>query len=70
MARTAWSVCGLEGYGRVDFRLDEGGEPCVLEINANPCLSSDAGFAAAAFEAGLTPVDLVRRILFAAGWSS
>jgi D-alanine-D-alanine ligase len=70
VARTAWSACGLAGYGRVDFRLDENGEPCVLEVNANPCLSADAGFTAAAFEAGLAPVDLVRRILAAAGWSS
>jgi len=69
VARTAWSACGLEGYGRVDFRLDEDGEPCVLEVNANPCISPDAGFAAAAFEAGLAPVDLVRRILVAAGWA-
>jgi D-alanine-D-alanine ligase len=70
VARTAWSACGLAGYGRVDFRLDEDGEPRVLEVNANPCLSPDAGFAAAAFEAGLAPADLVRRILVAAGWTS
>jgi D-alanine-D-alanine ligase len=70
VARAAWSACGLQGYGRVDIRLDETGEPCVLEINANPCLSPDAGFTAAAFEAGLSPADLMRRILFAAGWTS
>jgi D-alanine-D-alanine ligase len=69
VARTAWSACGLQGYGRVDIRLDEDGDPRVLEINANPCLSPDAGFAAAAFEAGLAPADLVRRILVAAGWT-
>jgi D-alanine-D-alanine ligase len=70
VARTAWSACGLAGYGRVDFRLDEDGEPCVLEVNANPCISPDAGFTAAVFEAGLAPVDLVRRILAAAGWTA
>ena len=32
---------------RVDFRVDERGRPWILEINANPCLSPDAGFAAA-----------------------
>jgi D-alanine-D-alanine ligase len=70
VAATAWSACGLSGYGRVDLRLDEAGEPCVLEVNANPCISADAGFAAAASEAGLAPTDVVRRILAAAGWAA
>ncbi len=68
VATTAWSACGLAGYGRVDIRLDETGEPCVLEVNANPCISPDAGFAAAAAEAGLEAKEIVRRILAAAGW--
>ncbi|MEE9913871.1 MAG: D-alanine--D-alanine ligase [Deltaproteobacteria bacterium] len=42
-----WSLFGLRGYARVDFRVDKQGNPFVLEINANPCLSPDAGFAAA-----------------------
>lgn len=70
VARAAWSACGLAGYGRVDIRLDEQGVPCVLEVNANPCISPDAGFAAAAVVAGLEPSDVVRRILAAAGWSA
>lgn len=69
IARTVWAECGLAGYGRVDLRLDEDGEPCVLEVNANPCLSADAGFAAAVFEAGYDSTDLVFRILAAAGWT-
>jgi D-alanine-D-alanine ligase len=68
IAAGAWNALGLAGYGRVDLRLDEGGEPRVLEVNANPCLSADAGFAAAAAAAGLEPCDVVRRILVAAGW--
>lgn len=70
VARAAWSACGLAGYGRVDIRLDEQGVPCVLEVNANPCISPDAGFAAAAAVAGLESGDVVRRILAAAGWSA
>lgn len=68
VVRGAWSACGLAGYGRVDVRLDEQGVPCVLEVNANPCISPDAGFAAAAAAAGIEPEDVVRRVLAAAGW--
>ena len=69
VAHAAWSACRLAGYGRVDIRLDENGVPCVLEVNANPCLSSNAGFAAAVREAGYNSSDLVLRILAAAGWT-
>lgn len=67
IARTAWDACGVAGYARVDLRLDERGEPCVLEVNANPCLSGDAGFVAAAAEAGLDAAAVVRRVLAATG---
>jgi D-alanine-D-alanine ligase len=70
VALTAWTACGLDGYGRVDIRLDEHGSPCVLEVNANPCISPDSGFIAAAAEAGLGPPMVVQRILAAAGWTS
>jgi D-alanine-D-alanine ligase len=66
LALDAWNVCGLEGYGRVDLRLDEHGAPHILEVNANPCLAADAGFMAAAGEAGLSPAQVVGRILAAA----
>jgi D-alanine-D-alanine ligase len=53
IALACWRLFGLDGYARVDFRVDEQGEPWVLEVNANPCLSPDAGFAAALAEAGV-----------------
>ena len=66
LALACWDPCGLAGYARVDFRLEETGKPMILEVNANPCLSADAGFIAAATRAGITVADVVGRILFAA----
>ncbi len=53
IALQCWHLFGLRGYARVDFRVDPNGVPWVLEINANPCLSPDAGFAAALDHAGI-----------------
>jgi D-alanine-D-alanine ligase len=63
IARRCWHLFGLRGYARVDFRVDERNQPWVLEINANPCLSPDAGFVAAASQAGLSYKQVVERIV-------
>jgi D-alanine-D-alanine ligase len=62
----AWRVCGLTGYARVDWRVPPDGEPVVLELNANPCISPDAGFAAAAERGGFSEQDVVRHVVAAA----
>jgi D-alanine-D-alanine ligase len=67
IAQSCWQLFGLGGYGRVDFRVDAAGRPWVLEINTNPCLSPDAGFAAAVQRAGLTFAQAVDRIVCDAG---
>ena len=53
LALACWELFALDGYARVDFRVDGSGLPFVLEVNANPCLSPDAGFAAALAQAGI-----------------
>jgi D-alanine-D-alanine ligase len=63
LALRCGDLFGLTGYARVDFRVDETGQPWILEINANPCLTPDAGFAAALERAGLGYEEGVRRIL-------
>ena len=63
LATRAWNLFALEGYARVDFRVDREGRPWVLEVNANPCLSPDAGFAACARRAGISYAALVDRLV-------
>jgi len=58
---------GLRGYARIDFRVDQDGQPWILEINPNPCLSPNAGFMAALTEAGISFDEAVRRIVADAG---
>jgi D-alanine-D-alanine ligase len=65
-ARRAWTELGLAGWARVDFRVDGSGCPWILEVNANPCLADDAGFAAALEHAGLSFSGALERILAAA----
>ncbi len=65
LALGAWRAFDLRGYARVDFRVDERGAPWILEVNANPCLSPDAGFARSVGLAGLTMDEAVARIVAA-----
>lgn len=58
-----WEVFNLQGYARVDFRMDENGSLYVLEINANPCISADSGFVAAANKMGLWKKNIVNFII-------
>lgn len=63
LARRCWHLFGLHGYARVDLRIDRRGHPYVLEVNANPCISPDAGFLAAAREVGMQPAEVVACII-------
>ena len=63
LAQQSWHAFGLRGYARVDFRVDAGGQPWILEINANPCLSPDAGFAAALQASDVSYPAAIARIL-------
>jgi D-alanine-D-alanine ligase len=63
----AWrAVGGYRGYGRVDMRVQD--EQCyVLEVNPNPSIAADAGFARAALAAGLDYAQMILTILSFAG---
>jgi len=63
IALQCWTLFGLKGYARVDFRVDRDENPYVLEINANPCISPDSGYMAAAREAGYAPENIIDKLL-------
>jgi D-alanine-D-alanine ligase len=62
-AKECWSLFGLKGYARLDFRVDGSGKPWVLEVNANPCLSPEGGFSVASSLAGIEFPTIVKRII-------
>lgn len=66
LALQCWNIFGLKGYARVDFRVDPECQPRVLEVNTNPCMSPDAGFAAAISQAGIPYTEAISRIIMAA----
>jgi len=63
VAKDCFQLFGLRDYGRVDLRVDERGRLNILEINANPCLSPDAGFPAAVAQNGLNYTEMVREFI-------
>jgi D-alanine-D-alanine ligase len=63
LALQAFTLFDLSGYARVDFRVDELGNPFILELNPNPSLAFNCGLAASATQAGLSYADLIESIL-------
>jgi D-alanine-D-alanine ligase len=63
LAVRAWRACDLAGYARIDFRLHARGEPAIIDVNPNPCLSPGSGLAATLEHAGIAFADAVERLL-------
>ena len=53
----------MNGYGRIDIRLDDNGQPWVLEANANPQLAYGEDFAESAHHEGVSYTALLEQIL-------
>jgi D-alanine-D-alanine ligase len=63
LAVSACRILGCTDYCRVDFRLDGRLNPYILEVNANPDIAPDAGFAAALQAAGIRYEQFVRETI-------
>jgi len=66
IAMRAFRAVGTWGYGRVDIRLDEAGQPRVLEVNCNASLEEGIGLARSAERAGISYRQLIQMVLDAA----
>jgi D-alanine-D-alanine ligase len=63
LAKKAYNLMGVRGYGRVDFRIDASGKPYILEVNPNPDISKDAGLARMIVAHGMTYEELIDKIV-------
>lgn len=63
IALQCWELIGCRDYARVDFRLTADGTPYVLEVNPNPDISDNAGFARSARAAGYSFPQIIGKIV-------
>ncbi|MCG6913380.1 D-alanine--D-alanine ligase [bacterium BMS3Abin03] len=62
VAVSAFEALKCRDYARVDIRLDSKGVPHVIEVNPNPDISKDSGFARASKAAGINHDKLLSTI--------
>ncbi len=62
IALLAFEAMNCRDYARIDIRIDGNNTPYVIEVNPNPDISTDSGFARAAAAAGLKHSELLFKI--------
>ena len=63
LAKQAFALIGGQGWGRVDFLMDEAGNPYLLEANTSPGMTDHSLVPMAARQAGISFEQLVVRVL-------
>ena len=63
IAMQAYRLLGCKDYARVDFRMKPNGKPFILEVNPNPEISPDAGFAGCLGSAKIAHQDFIVRLI-------
>ncbi len=63
IALTAYRVMGCRDYARVDMRLDKNNNLYVIEVNPNPDISDDAGFARSCRAYGFSFDEIINKIV-------
>ncbi|MEW6088564.1 MAG: ATP-grasp domain-containing protein [bacterium] len=63
VALKIFRIMDCRDYARIDIRLTEENIPYVIDINPNPCLDEDAGFAVSAKVSGIEYPELLNMII-------
>ena len=63
LCKRTFRALELSGYARIDLRLDEAGNPWVLEANPNPQIAKGEDFAESAAKIGLAYDAVLQRII-------
>lgn len=58
-----WGIFSLQGYVRIDFRIDEKNLPWVIDINSNACLIDGDGDFTPAEKAGISQAEMFEKML-------
>ena len=63
VAQQACRACGVTGFARVDFRVDQDGRPWILEVNTSPGMTDHSLVPKAAAKVGMSLADVCDHLI-------